>query len=48
MLLYGELYVIKTFFVITGSPWNITRMSPMFKVIKEENNRIAKAAEMVG
>lgn len=33
---------------MTGSPWNITRMCPMFKVIKEENSKIAKAAEMVG
>ncbi|KAK6164117.1 hypothetical protein DH2020_000981 [Rehmannia glutinosa] len=34
--------------VENGSPWNITRMSPMFKVIKEENSKIMKAAEMVG
>ncbi|XP_057797883.1 protein TRAUCO-like [Salvia miltiorrhiza] len=34
--------------VENGSPWNITRMSPMFKVIKEENSNIAKAAEMAG
>ncbi|KAI3449991.1 hypothetical protein Pfo_006656 [Paulownia fortunei] len=33
--------------VENGSPWNITRMCPMFKVIKEENSKIVKAAEMV-
>lgn len=44
----GEPYMIKTFFVITGSPRNITRMSPMFKVIKEENSNIDEAAEMSG
>lgn len=48
MLLYGELYIIRTFFMMTGSPGNITRMSPMFKVIKEENISIGKAAEMAG
>ncbi|KAL1547451.1 protein TRAUCO [Salvia divinorum] len=34
--------------VENGSPWNITRMSPMFKGIKEENSNIAEAAEMAG
>ncbi|KAL1539951.1 protein TRAUCO-like [Salvia divinorum] len=34
--------------VENGSPRNITRMSPMFKVIKEENSNIGEAAEMAG
>ncbi|KAI3461127.1 hypothetical protein Pfo_017790 [Paulownia fortunei] len=34
--------------VENGSPWNITRMCPMFKVVKEYDSKIVKAAEMVG
>ncbi|KAL8527489.1 hypothetical protein ACS0TY_005365 [Phlomoides rotata] len=34
--------------VENGSLWNTPRTSPMFKVIKEENSNIAKAAEMIG
>ncbi|KAK4441443.1 protein TRAUCO [Sesamum alatum] len=34
--------------VENGSQWNITRMCPMFKVVKEYDGKIVKAAEMVG
>ncbi|XP_073310783.1 protein TRAUCO-like isoform X1 [Primulina huaijiensis] len=31
-----------------GSPWKITRICPMFNVVKEENSQIVKAGEMIG